>query len=279
MLLLTPNFARALSIDDLKPQVDESGLTAQSSIVLDQVSGQVLYKNAEGNVHIPASLVKLLTVLVVLDTKPSMTKSCSIEQVDEVGGVRINAAPGTKFKLRDLLYATLIPSANNAAHALARCTGLDILSFVARMNVKAQSFGAMASIFLEPTGISELNTTTAADLAKIANAAFSTKFVREITRVQQYRLCSIAPSVKCQSIKNTNQLLTDKEVTTIAGKTGYLDEARFNFAGSFRDSRGKYFIIVILGSSNKESRFAEAKQLLQFASNAAAWQDQFGGIK
>lgn len=268
-----PNRAFALSIYDLQPQVQSASITAKAVIVLNQVTGDVLYEQGSNDARIPASLVKLTTVLVVLDTNPDWNKVCTVSDQDRVGGVAITKS-GTSipYTMSNLLYATLMPSANDAATALARCTGLPHAEFLARMQAKAREQGALNTTYVDASGISSANTTTAADMARIANAAFSTEKVRSITRTQSYRLCSTTGS--CQTIRSTNPLLADKQLTTVAGKTGTLDGA-INFAGSFKDVKGHYFIVVVLGGSSKESRFTEAKQLVNFASTRADWSDQF----
>lgn len=275
VLVCAPLSAQALSIYDLQPRVESASITAKSVVVLNQLTGEVLYEQGSSDVRVPASLVKLTTVLVVLDTQPDWSKVCTVGAGERVGGVAITKANETKFyTMGSLLRATLIPSANDAATALAHCTGLSKAEFLARMQAKAREQGALNTTYVDFSGMSDQNTTTATDVAKIANAAFSTELIRSATRTQSYRLCATDKS--CQYLKNTNQLLADKQLTTIAGKTGTLDGA-INFAGSFKDAKGHYFIVVVLGGSSKGSRFTEAKELVQFASQRADWSDQFGG--
>ncbi len=272
-VFLAPQSVLALSVEQLKPQVDISSITAKSVVVLNQVTGELLYEQGGTDARVPASLVKLTTVLVALDLPLNWNGRCTVGEQDRVGGVSITKAGERKtYTLNALLYATLLPSANDAATALARCSGLSRADYLARMQAKVAEQGAVATTFADFSGMSEQNKTTAQDLAKIANAAFSTERVRAITRTQSFRLCAIGGT--CQTIRTTNQLLQDKELTTIAGKTGTLDGA-INFAGSFRDPKGRYFIVVVLGGSTKESRFAEAKQLVQFATVRQDWSDLF----
>lgn len=272
--LVFPTSAFALTIYDLQPRVEAATITAKAVMVLNQVTGDVLYEQGSKDVRVPASLVKLTTVLVVLDTQPDWNTVCTVGEQDRVGGVAITkAGTSVPYTMGNLLYATLMPSANDAATALARCTGLSHSEFLARMQAKAREQGALNTTYTDASGMSSANTTTAADIARIANAAFSTEKVRTITRTQSFRLCSTTGS--CQTIRSTNPLLADKQLTTVAGKTGTLDGA-INFAGSFKDAKGHYFIVVVLGGSSKESRFTEAKELVQFASTRADWSDQFG---
>lgn len=270
----TVHTSQALTVYDLQPRVEAATVTAKSAIVLNQVTGEVLYEQAASEVRVPASLVKLTTVLVVLDTNPNWNKQCTVAEQDRVGGVAITKAGESKtYTMQSLLYATLLPSANDAATALARCTGVSRAEFLARMQEKARSQGALNTTFVDFSGISDANVTTATDIARIANAAFSTEKIRTVTRTQSYRLCA-GGNGGCQTVRSTNALLKDKELITVAGKTGTLDGA-INFAGSFKDAQGHYFIVVVLGGSTKESRFQEAKQLVQYASTRASWSDLF----
>ncbi len=272
--LVFPTKSFALSIYDLQPRVEAATVTAKSAIVLNQVTGEVLYDQGTGDVRVPASLVKLTTALVLLDTNLNWNKQCTVGEQDRVGGVAITKATETKtYTMNSLLYAMLLPSANDAATALARCTGLSKTEFLARMQEKVRGEGALNTSFVDFSGMSDANTTTALDMARIANAAFSTERIRSIARTQSYRLCALN-NAGCQTIRTTNQLLKDRTLTTIAGKTGTLDGA-INFAGSFRDAQGHYFIVVVLGGSTKESRFTEAKQLVEFATERANWSDKF----
>lgn len=271
--LVFPNSAFALTIYDLQPRVEAASVTAKSVVVLNQTTGEVLYELGGTDVRTPASLVKLTTALVALDVITDWNATCTVGIADRVGGVQITKADqAITYTLNSMLRAVLIPSANDAATALARCTGLSHTDFLARMQSKAVQLGATQTSFADTSGMLSVNRTTALDMAHIANAAFSTEIIRAITRVSTYRLCSV--NKQCQTLRNTNQLLKDKDLTTVAGKTGTLDGA-YNFAGSFRDAHGHYFVVVVLGGTTKDARFTEAKKLVTFASTRADWSDQF----
>lgn len=273
LTLVFPANVFALTIYDLQPRVEAASVTAKSVVVLNQVNGEVLYELGGGDVRTPASLVKLTTVLVVLDVVSDWNATCTVGVADRVGGVQITKADqAVTYTMHSLLRAVLVPSANDAATALARCSGLGHAEFLNRMQDKAARLGATQTSFVDTSGMSSANKTTALDMAHIANGAFSTETIRSITRLSSYRLCSV--DKQCRTLANTNQLLKDKDLTTVAGKTGTLDGA-YNFAGSFRDSRGHYFVVVVLGGTTKDARFAEAKRLVSFASARADWSDMF----
>ncbi len=276
-LLFTPFVSSALVMpqngNDLAGMY---GINAQAYIVQDAKTGQVLIaKNADLN-WTPASLTKLVTALVVLDTKPKLSKTVVMSQEDQIlgacggGGACIKAKPGVRFTVDGLLHAALMPSANNAASALARSTGLSMADFVSRMNRKAQSLGATHSHFNEPTGMDPNNAITAGDYAKIVTAAFSNNYLRKIAGLTQFSLRSANNYRYNQTIKNTDKLVADPDIQMLGAKTGYLDEARYNFASLLKYRGGQELAVVVLGEQHLSSAFAETKLLASLAKEAGS---------
>jgi D-alanyl-D-alanine carboxypeptidase len=177
-------------------------ISAKSAVVLNQSTGEVLFQSNGDVPRVPASLVKLTTVLVALDTVPDWNANCYLNSSDQVGGVRLTFSKGYTYKLSDLLKSALVPSFNDAAHALARCSGISMEQFIIRMNEKVKQLGAWNTSFVEPTGLSVKNTTTALDIARIANAAFSTEKIRDITSQKSVVVCSVKPTKKCHNFQN-----------------------------------------------------------------------------
>lgn len=260
-VFLAPNVASALQIQDFMSGSEDNGLTAQSYLVIDKQSGAVLLQKEPQKVWPPASLTKLVTALVVLDRNPKLLKSIAMAKTDEAGGARLATKAGVSYRVKDLFYAMLIASANNAANAMARSTGLSRNKFVKAMNNKARELGAENTVFVDPSGISEKNQTTAEDFAKIAASAFDKTEILKAVRLTQYTLRSTNNSRYVHRIKNTNKLLEDGSLEVVAGKTGYLDESRYNFTALVEDQFNQELILVLLGAENPESQFRETKQL------------------
>jgi D-alanyl-D-alanine carboxypeptidase len=212
----------------------------------------------------------LVTALVVLDAKVPLSKTVVITSADQIlgacasGGACIKAKPGVKFTVDGLFHAALLPSANNAAAALAQSTGLTMDQFVARMNQKAANLGAAGTHFNEPTGMDPTNQITAADYAKIVTAAFSNSYLRNIAGLTSYALRSTNNSRYNQTIKNTDKLLTDSDIQILGAKTGYLDEAKYNFA-SLMKYNGEELAVVVLGEDHLYTAFDETKLLAGLA--------------
>ncbi len=252
--------AQGLTYDSLISQ----SMSGHAAMVINQVTGDELYSSRANEQWVPASLTKLVTAQVVLDSHPDYNKLCDLNASHNVGGARLyTAASSVKYRLGDLFSASLVASANNATNALADCTGMARTDFVAKMNAKAVQLGATHSKFVDPAGISEFNYTTASDMAKIANAAFSTAAIRDLARPYKLTICAKSGPAKCHYLTNTNQLLTDPTLKVLIGKTGYLDESKYNFAGSFLNAKGQYVVTVVLGSPNKKASFDDTKKLAQ----------------
>ncbi len=247
---------------------ENAQLSAKAFLVLDAKTGEVVMGKNQDMQWVPASLTKLLTALVVLDTKPKLTKAITITQEDQntgacsFGGACIKAKPGVKFSVDSLFKAALLPSANNAANALSRSTGLTPEKFAKKMNEKAKSLGAVNSNFVEPTGMSPENKTTASDYSKILRAAFANSYLRGIAGKTSVKIYSANNSKYNQTLKNTNKLLGDSEANAIAAKTGYLDESLYNFASIIKTEGGQELVVVILGEEHLYSAFSDTKQLV-----------------
>ena len=250
---------------------DERGLIP--AIVQDANTGQVLISKNSDLSWTPASLTKLVTALVVLDAKIKLTKTVAITSADQTlgacssGGACIKAKSGVKFTVDGLFHAALLPSANNAASALARSTGLSMGQFAVLMNQKAASLGATGSHFNEPTGMDPQNQITAADYAKIVVAAFSNDYLRKIAGLTSYALRSTNDSRYNQTIKNTDKLLTDSGVQILGAKTGYLNEAKYNFAALVKYNNEE-LAVVVLGENHLYTAFDETKLLANLAGQA-----------
>ena len=240
--------ASALQIQDFISGQEDNGISAEAYLVVDYASGQVLLQKNPQELRVPASLAKLITALVVLDHNPSLSRNISMAKKDEVGGARVASKPGVAYKIKDLFNAMLVGSANNAANALARSTGLSREQFVGEMNKKAKDLGALNTGFVDPSGISEKSYTTAEDFAELAKAAFAQPLIVKAAETAEYSFRSTNNSRYRHKIKNTNKLLGDGSLNIIAGKTGYLNESLYNFTALIKDQLGHENIVVLLGA-------------------------------
>ncbi len=243
----------------------------QSAMVMDVATRRILYAYQPDRLHPAASLTKLANALVFVKRPINWNRIVVLKKEDEVGGGRLRLKPGSRLSVRDFFYASITSSANNAANALMRVSGLKRASFLKQMNVEARRAGAQRSVFVDATGMSPKNVTTARDMAMIARTAFRQPLIRQAAGTATYRM-TVRNTGEKKTITNTNRLLTgDESVWIVSGKTGYLHEAGNNLAVEIMpiDTTGRPVtkskrLVVVLGSPTKAGMFASAKRL-------AAW--------
>lgn len=252
---------------------DTPDLTAEGAVVVDADSGVILFeKNVEEKAPM-ASLTKLMTALVFLDNDPDWGEAVSITRKDDREGAALFIGRHEKIGLKDLFYASLVGSANNATMALARSTGLEEEEFVQKMNQKARSLGLYNTYFIEPTGLEPLNTSTALDIVRLAWQAFKTNEIREAVTTPEYVFKSVNTS-DSHRVKNTNELVRTSDnifYTIIGGKTGYTEEAGFCLVIEAKNKDGQKIIAVVLGSEDNDARFEEIDKLVRWTFEHYRW--------
>ena len=234
------------------------GVYARSAIVLDPATGKVLYeKNADQSVPI-ASISKLMTMMVFLEQKPALDREVEVTQAELSGGGHTQLRNHEVVSLGDLMHMSLMCSDNVATRVLARESGLSQDDFLARMNQKALELGMTHTRFVESTGLDERNVATAADVARMLQAAASIDLVRDITTTHSYEFRTRR---RAHQIANTNRLLYGR-YEILGGKTGFISEAGYCFATWVR-TQGREMIAVVLGAPTNATRFADVVRLIQ----------------
>ncbi len=253
-----------------KNYLDYQPKTSAAAIsIRDVKSGKVLYSLNGDKPWPAASITKLAAMLVYLDTKPSFAKKVSLKSSDEVGGAGLKAV-GISLTVKDLFYCSLMQSTNNTVNALVRSTGLTSKQFVARMNRKVKAYGLSNTTFVDPTGIEPANVTTANDLGVIATAAFSNYYIRSAASATSY-LFSQKIYGQNKVIKNTDKLLQDSSLDIVGGKTGLLNESKFNFTFIVRGRRSSRVAVTVLGAESWDDLFVEAKAAALWAQKNWVW--------
>ncbi len=242
-------------------------ITAASAIVVDASQDRMLW---EKNLHQRpiASLTKLMTALVVLDTQPDFRRELEYIADDNTTteGSFIELYPGDTLAFDEALKATLIASANNAAKLLSRTSVSSKAEFVRRMNEKAKSLKMHFTRFVEPTGLDSGNVSTPGDIAKLLEAAMKHPEIRRLTMMTEDAISANTFGPKSERIiryGNTNKLIGALP-GLVGGKTGYLGYGNATFALKFvNGSRSR--IIVILGSTNGTTRNDDMMKLARWA--------------
>jgi serine-type D-Ala-D-Ala endopeptidase (penicillin-binding protein 7) len=205
-----------------------------------------------------ASISKLMTALVLNDLDLDWNKSIVQSKEDELGGARLRVAVNSKYRRIDLLHASLIGSANNSTHALARTSGIPMDEFVARMNEKAHYLGMTGTHFVEVTGLSPENISTASDIARLIEAAQKVPRIVEIGNKQSYTLRSIGKKPREHTIISTNKLLRSGNDVGL-GKTGFIDESGYNFTVVGQNPAGGSRTVVVLNAPSSAVSFKLAR--------------------
>ena len=231
------------------------------AIVVNQNTGEVIYeKKADARASI-ASLTKLMTAMVVLDSGMDLNKKITLTKadIDRVKRTTSRLPIGAKLSRYELLKAALISSDNRAAFALSRSYPSGRKGFINAMNVKAIQLGMQKSQFTDPTGLDKRNISTAKDLLKLVRAAYQYSVIRELTTTPSE---SIKIGNKRNSIgfNNTNPLVRKGVWDIGLSKTGFIREAgRCLVLQTVID--GEPIIIVLLNSYGKLTRFADVKRI------------------
>lgn len=252
-------------------------VSSSNYIVIDDASGEILAAGNADREWPIASITKLMTIKTAFEAGVDPYAIASVRTQDDVGGAKLAVTDGTTFSLRDLLYATLVGSANNAANAVARQSGLSKEDFVERMNMNAAIMNLPRTRFVDPTGIELGNVSTAREVAFFAREAFLQENIRRMTGTSVARIAALNDAVYVRDIKNTNWLLYDAaydDVYVTAGKTGFLDESKWNLVVRMHpmgESENKSVLVVVMGAEGRRESFDDAHSLATWAWENFDW--------
>ena len=240
-----------------------------SALVLDLDQDRVLYaKNTNAVVPI-ASITKLMTAIVVLDAKLLLDDLVVVtrEDVDKVKNTTSRLQVGAMLTRRDLLRLALMASENRAAAALSRAYPGGRDAFVAAMNRKAAILGMWQSEFVDATGLSSHNLSTAEDLGRLVRAAYSYPLIREFSTESQHTVTLF--SGQRLQYANTNRLVKNPQWEIGLSKTGYISEAgRCLVLQAVITSRP--VIIVLLDSWGTLTRIGDANRIRRWMESTLA---------
>ncbi|MBI2984568.1 MAG: serine hydrolase [Candidatus Kerfeldbacteria bacterium] len=252
-------------------------IAARPFAVFDQISGQLLAGHRTADQVPIASITKLMTAAVFLDLKPSLRTTFTYQATDDTPFGYLRVSAGETMQLRDLFYAMLVGSANNAATALARSTGLSREQFIERMNNKAQAWGLSLTRFVDVTGLDPGNVSTAEEVARLAAQVFHEyEPIRYVTTRRVYHFRTLNTGLS-HTIPTTDWLLgrglVDRQLIFTGGKTGYLDEAKYTYVIRTADrTTGSQVVVAIMGSASSRQRFVDAAAVINWAFRNHRWE-------
>ena len=253
---------------------DAPALTANSAILMDMDTGDILYEKNPHKRSEPASTTKLMTALLVVDHlsfKDKLTVSDGALDGISYDAVTIGLSPGETMSVEDLLFAMLLPSANDAANVLAMGVSNTVGSFVKEMNSTAESLGCTETHFANANGLPDPeHYTTVYDMALIARAAYGKSRIRDII-CQESHWIPATNLVGERELWTTNQMLysiTDYYYEPCTGgKTGYTESAG-NTMVAFAEKDGRRLVSVCFGCPTAGDRYIDSATLLEFGFTA-----------
>jgi D-alanyl-D-alanine carboxypeptidase len=246
--------------------------TAGKIFVVDLVSGSELYSQ-NSDVKTPiASISKLMTALVLLDHRLDWNAKVTVVKPADGGGLPY-FFPGDVVTVRDLWQAMLVGSSNEAVYELVRATGLSEDEFAAEMNAKAAGLGLAGTHFVEPTGLSADNVSSAREVALLLKTALGKKEITSAMLMQNFVMNKIAG--RPVRVASTDKLLSsfiNKDPYRILGaKTGYIDESGYNLALAVTKGGAGPILVVAIGSATDTARFDEVKSLAYWSFSNYRW--------
>jgi D-alanyl-D-alanine endopeptidase (penicillin-binding protein 7) len=248
-----------------------------AALVIDQESGELLYAKNEDQVVPIASITKLMTAMVILDSGVPLLESVTVDRadVDRYKGSRSKLAVGLELTRSDLLKLALMASENRAASALARTYPGGSAVFIDTMNRKAQLLGMTNTRFVDATGLNPGNVSTAEDLAKLVAAAHEYPVIRDYTTAESARF-ETAGTRRPGFLQfvNSNRLVRSSAWDIGLSKTGYISEAGRCLVMQARIAE-KSLIIVLLDSWGKMTRIGDANRIKRWLERDIALRDSF----
>ena len=239
-----------------------------SALVIDLSGGDALYQKNASAVAPIASITKLMTAMVVLDSTPNLQAPISItdEDVDYLRGSHSRLHVGSVVTRETALLLALMSSENRAAHALARQYPGGMPAFLEAMNFKALALGMKNTHFEDPTGLTSNNVSTAHDLAKMVVAAYRYPLIRELSTTSA---ATVEVSGREMAYRNTNPLVKNPAWDVGVSKTGYIHEAGKCLVMQARLA-DKPVVIVLLDSVGKLTRVGDANRIKRWMESTQA---------
>lgn len=235
-------------------------LRSSIALIYDEDLKSPLYTKNPDAVAPIASITKLMTAMVVLDSHPDLQQQLSVDvaDMDSLKGTHSRLGVGTTFTRSEMLKLALMSSENRAAAALARNYPGGTAAAVAAMNAKARELGMTSTTFRDPTGLNSENVSTARDLVKMVAAARHYALIREYTTTATH----LVEGGRGRELRfnNTNPLVKSDSWDIGLSKTGYISEAGRCLVMQARIEQ-RPVIIVLLDSEGKSTRIGDANRV------------------
>jgi D-alanyl-D-alanine endopeptidase (penicillin-binding protein 7) len=264
--------ARARELRELQTprfRVDEFGrevpdVRAEAAIIYNPETGEVLWENHSKDQRSMASITKVMTALVFLESETPLSTLVTVQRSDVSRASTTYLRTGFKLTADDLLNLLLIGSDNAAARALARSSVLGYDGFIVRMNEKARELGLESTVYADPSGLLAENLSSAYDLARLIAYAAADERVGAIMRKTQF---STQVGKRTITANSTNQIVRSGDIDVVGGKTGFISRSGYCLATLLRlPQSNQQVAFVVLGAKTNASRFWETRHLFNWMS-------------
>lgn len=238
---------------------DELALKSAVALVVDQDTDEVLLSKNPSAVLPIASITKLMTALVVTEASLPLDEMLVVSKDDvaATAGSKSRLREGTQLSRGDMLHLALMASENRAAHVLGRSFPGGVDTFVGAMNSKASQLGMADTRYVEPTGLSASNQSSAQDLTRLVRAAFEHPIIRDLSTSQEM---VVPVGRRPVAFHSTNGLVRNPEWEIGLQKTGYISAAGRCLVMQTQLA-GRRLIMVLLDSAGKYSRIGDAERI------------------
>lgn len=234
-------------------------ITAKAAILVDDQTGEVLWQRNPDLPLPPASTTKIVTALLALNSGRLNERLKVTRKAAQAPPSKIRLRPGWKMRLRDLVYAVLLNSANDAAVVIAEGLSGSVPKFAKRMNATARALGATNSHFVNPNGLPAKNHySTARDLATLFSHGMRNPLFEKIVSTKTASVSAWGTRRRIK-LRNHNRLLGHYRIRVI-GKTGWTIAAKKCFVGA-GSANGRDIVVAVLGSHDL---WGDLKRLLEF---------------
>lgn len=264
--------ARARELRELQTprfRVDEFGrevpdVRAEAAIIYNPTTGEVLWEDHAQDQRSIASITKVMTALVFLESGAPLNQPETVVRTDVARASTTYLRSGFKLTAEDLLNLLLVGSDNAAARALARISPYGAQGFIAKMNEKAVELGLVSTRYADPSGLLADNVSSAYDQARLIAHASADERVGGIMRKQTYSTMAGKQAITARS---TNQIVRNGDIDVVGGKTGFINRSGYCLATLLRlPSTGEQVAVVVLGAKSNASRFWETRHLFNWMS-------------
>jgi len=260
LLALTTVPSPALAVHRPQHVGGHAVITAKAAILIDSQTGVVLWQRNPDLPLPPASTTKIVTAMVALQSGRLDDSLSVTPEAAQAPPSKISLRPGWRMRLRDLVYALLLNSANDAAVVIAEGLSGDVSDFAERMNAEARALGATNTHFVNPNGLPAANHyTTARDLATMFAHGMQNPLFERIVSTKTAIVQPLLGSRRLISLHNHNRLLGNYRIQVV-GKTGWTLAAKKCFVGA-ATADGRELTVAVLGSRDL---WGDLKRLIEF---------------